>query len=899
MNTVEKEAPKGILRPLRSQSQCTVLVLGVLLWGGCDRTQAPAIPQVVEFEEEPTLWLSDKTVPTHYELTWRIDPQKEAFSGHVVIGVQNRQARRQIWLHGKGLTIEHAYFARGQDVQTLIATQEAGSEFIAFQPEVSLQSDASIPVGEGELRIEFSGRLGSRSGLFRQVDRGGAESPSATHYVYSDFEATDARKAFPCFDEPRFKTPFTIEVVAPSEHRVFSNMPEIKVEAHGQNMLRHRFDQSPPLPTYLVAAAIGPFDLIEGRAGKTPLRIIAPRGDAEKGRYVLQNTGRWLAILEEYLGEAMPYPKLDLIAVPTFEGAMENPGLVTFSREILLLPNTPSDAQKRRAAGVTAHELAHMWFGNKITPARWEYLWLNEGFATWLSDKVLARWRPLSANEIVDIVETSPAMPYEYGVGGRVVEQSIRAPEDLQRSFDAITYRKGGAIFSMIESFVGDQAMQRAVQDYLQAGDWGSVDSADLVASFARVLKWKHFDKFVHGYRTQAGIPMVTIDVNCERRAPTLSFAQKRTLPFESQYLAKQRGLDTKTTWKIPLCLRFLDDQGWHKQCVLLDAAEKEVALDGEQCPTHVIGNVDGAGYYHTLTRPQSDTESFENPREKQHRVTSLVAAMRSGALPLAEGFSYLGEYTDEEYAIQWSLLQFVTDLGQRIGFGERRPNFEKALDSLYEKSNKIEASSELLQGIRVVLARFSHSTYASQVRRDLGSWLDPDTPHPKPSLAILAGWLQVEARAADQGRLQQIEEYGRESLRAPHSILVRDIALLSHSPELLASLLRDITRAPLSRISLVYLSTAMTDAARVPRIREALLRNRDAVLGEKSARETHFLGLADLFAAQCDEEGAAFVRDFARGEFESQWLEDRVLACVAFRKAFESDPIMQIDSAP
>ena len=412
-------------------SLALVVAATALACGSPPKTKEAA-PIFVDPNRAPDFRLGDASTPQGYQLRLAIDPSVVEFQGTVRIAVELNVPLHTLWLHQKDLQIDTASFQRdGKNIPLTPIAGDGDAELLG------LVSTEELAPGLGSIHIEFHGELGSQQALFRQFE-------DKHWYAYSDFEATDARAAFPCYDEPRFRVPWRIEVTAPPDSIAFANAPESSREVLDSGNTLFRFEETRPLPSYLVAVAVGPFDLIEGGTTKTPLRIIAPNGQAQHGRFVLENTGRWIQYLEEYLGMALPFPKLDFIAVPVFGGAMENPGLVTFSSGILLTRPPANAEQRRRAAGVTSHELAHMWFGNLVTPAGWNDLWLNEAFATWLSDKVVANWEPGRASEVLDVADKSTAYAVDHEIGGRRVRQAMTSRQDIRDAFDPITYRKGG-----------------------------------------------------------------------------------------------------------------------------------------------------------------------------------------------------------------------------------------------------------------------------------------------------------------------------------------------------------------------------------------------------------------------------------------------------------------------
>ncbi|MGH3054687.1 MAG: M1 family metallopeptidase, partial [Gaiellaceae bacterium] len=343
--------------------------------------------------------LPDVATPTQYRLELTVDPAQPTFSGTVSITIQLRVPTSLIQLHARDLVIRTAAAQRanGPPVAAVAVSGKNGGLALLF----------SEPLAGGEhvIHIAFEGRFADGLvGLYRVPIAG-------QFYAFTQFEALHARRAFPCFDEPRFKTPWQITLRVPHGLVAASNTRIIAIRPDGAFDVV-RFAASEPLPTYLVAVAVGPFDVVNGAPGPVPLRVLTVHGKGPLAGYVLQRTPRILAVLSDYFGRPYPYDKLDLVAVPDFAaGAMENAGLVTFRETLILLDaSRASVAEKYACESVVAHELSHQWFGDLVTMEWWDDLWLNEGFATWMATKVLMTTAPEFHANLDAVGETNEAM---------------------------------------------------------------------------------------------------------------------------------------------------------------------------------------------------------------------------------------------------------------------------------------------------------------------------------------------------------------------------------------------------------------------------------------------------------------------------------------------------------
>ena len=316
-----------------------------------------------------------------------------------------------------------------------------------------------INKGHYKLSLDYNGAYShDLNGLYRIKDGG-------NYYLYTQLEPIAARKVLPCFDEPRFKTPFSISVVTPKNLKVISNSPENNARHIGSNTI-HSFAQTKALPTYLLAIAIGNFDIVEGpKLGtkKVNFRGISTKGKGHKLTFAMKHTPAILAKLEDYFGVPYPFAKLDILAVPDFNaGAMENVGAITFREWYLLLDKNSSSEQQQKFYEIMAHELAHQWFGNLVTMPWWDDLWLNEGFATWLSYKIVDQLRPDFKAKDKLLERIQKAMAQDSLGSARKIRESISSAHDIHNAFDNITYGKGAALVNMLESFQGPGTFQKA-----------------------------------------------------------------------------------------------------------------------------------------------------------------------------------------------------------------------------------------------------------------------------------------------------------------------------------------------------------------------------------------------------------------------------------------------------
>ncbi len=534
-------------------------------------TALPAHAQV------PTGRLPADVKPLAYDLAFTVDPAKERFSGVATIDIEASAPTSLIWLHGKDLTVEAASVEAGGKV---IAARYAEVDPSGV---VHLSLASPLAAGRARITIRYSAPLNQGAeGIFHA-------KVGEDWYAWTQMEPLDARRAFPGFDEPGFKTPFTVSLTVPAGQKAFANTPEVSLTRAG-GMETHRFAPSKPLPTYLVALGVGPFDVrgvtIPANAvRKAPLefRMIATKGQAGRMDISLTETPKLLAGLERYFGIPYPYEKLDFIASPVQGGAMENAGLILFGDTLILLGKDAPFGQQRLFGEVAAHELAHQWFGDLVTPSWWTDIWLNEAFAEWMGKKVANEWRPDLGIEAQELAEAFGAMDLDSLGRGRPIRQTITENSQVGSAFDGITYQKGAQTVSMFENFVGVEAFQKGVRLHLNRYAFGNATAEQFFASIAEAANNPQVIPALNSFLTQTGVPLMSVTDGTQ----AITLAQSRYVPLGVAPPAKPQ------LWQIPYCLQ----RGEARRCALLAQASATVpALVGTSA--ELIPNSGGYGYY-------------------------------------------------------------------------------------------------------------------------------------------------------------------------------------------------------------------------------------------------------------------------------------------------------------
>jgi hypothetical protein len=526
----------------------------------------------------PKLRLPGGVRPLRYALDLAIVPAQPAYSGTVTIDLALDAATSLVWLNATDLAID------GGELHAGGATYPArvvpgGEDFVGFAV------DNPIAKGPAQLVVRWHGTLDSEKSraIYRVAEGTGADD----WYAYTFFEPIDARRAFPCFDEPAFKVPWKLTLHVKKAHVALANAPVASEAEEPNGMKAVTFAETKPLPSYLVAFVVGPFELVDGgRAGRanTPIRFIIPRGRAAETRYAKEVTPRIVVELEKFFDMAYPYGKLDVAVVPRFWGTMEHPGIVALGQPLTLIKPTEEGLhRKQEYANIAIHELAHYWFGDFVTCRWWNDVWLNESLGTFadrkITDALEPSWKFLLAHNDLGASIEADGLP-----SVQRVRLPVESKDAIQNSFDGeITYLKGSSLLHMVEHWVGEDKFMRALRDYLAAHAWGNADADQFLASLRRSLGAPAAD-VMQSFLEQPGVPMVSATARCDGGKNTVTLTQKRFFNAADQA--------SKSLWKIPVCLKWEGGS----TCAVLDTPTKDVALPA--CPTWLVANADAAGYY-------------------------------------------------------------------------------------------------------------------------------------------------------------------------------------------------------------------------------------------------------------------------------------------------------------
>jgi aminopeptidase N len=530
--------------------------------------------------------------PLHYTISAVPDAANLRFTGRTDVEIEVLEATDSITLNAAELEFGEVSIGSAGD---------SGGPPLALNPrETRLDEEAQTAIfrfarrlapGRYRLTLNYRGRINTQAAGLFALDYQTEEGPKRA--LFTQFEAPDARRFFPSWDEPIFRTPYDLSVVVPAGQQAISNMPEAGRAPGPDGRQVVTFRTTPPMSSYLLFLAVGEFDRITANAAGTEIGIVTRRGAGEQGRWALESSRRLLPWYNEYFGTPYPLPKLDNIAGPgssQFFSAMENWGAIFSFENILLVdPAITSEERRQSIFEVAAHEMAHQWFGNLVTMAWWDDLWLNEGFASWMATKATAalhpEWQPLlgriggreSAIQLDSLQTTHP------------VVQRVSTVEQISQAFDAITYRKGEAVITMLEDYVGEEAWRQGVRSYIARHRLGNTVTDDL---------WREIEAasstpvtaIAHDFTLQPGVPLIRVEsAQCVGGGTQVALRQGE--------FSRDRADKAPLAWRVPVVAA----AGGRPFRTLVQGGAANAAVPG--CGPLVV-NYGQAGYYRTLYAP-------------------------------------------------------------------------------------------------------------------------------------------------------------------------------------------------------------------------------------------------------------------------------------------------------
>jgi aminopeptidase N/puromycin-sensitive aminopeptidase len=554
--------------------------------------------------------LPETVKPEHYELTLAPDLKTATFTGKETIDVLMLEPVDAITLNSAEIKFESVTTTLGGKLLTAKVNEDTDKQ------QVTLNFGEKLPAGKLKLEFKYTGILNNEL-------RGFYLSKTAKRsYAVTQFESTDARRAFPSFDEPALKATFDVTLIVDKGDTAISNTNVISDKPMAGDKHAITFATTPKMSTYLVAFLVGDFKCLSGSSDGVPIRACATPDQVQYGAFALSAAEYVLHYYDTYFGIKYPMPKLDMIAIPDFEaGAMENFGAITYRESDMLLDSKHASVGAERNVGlVVAHEMAHQWFGDMVTLKWWDNTWLNEGFATWMENKPIEAWKPewKMEQEVAD--DDQGTLNLDAQKITRTIRAKADTPDEINEMFDGISYGKAGAMLLMVENYEGKDTFRQGVHKYLSEHLYGNATAEDFWNTQAAVSH-KPIDKIMDSLVSQPGEPLITID---DAEVGAVKVSQKRF------FLNPKDSSNGAEVWTIPVCFKAIGGE----HCELFSGANQSLAAP--KAPL-LFANAEGKGYYRT-SYPEAvyrelvaHVESDLSPEERISLLGDQWALTRSG----------------------------------------------------------------------------------------------------------------------------------------------------------------------------------------------------------------------------------------------------------------------------
>jgi aminopeptidase N len=607
--------------------------------------------------------LPELAKPQHYQITVAPDLDKEKFAGEETIDINVLKPTPSITLNSAEIQFGEVTVTAGGQTQTAEVAPDEKNEMVTFKLAKPLEA------GPASIHIRYTGILnGQLRGFY--ISKGNNRK-----YALTQLENTDARRMYPSFDEPDYKATFDLAAIVDKGDSAISN-GKVVSDTPGPGEGKHtvKFATTPKMSSYLVALAVGDWECLEGSADNIPIRICGVPGSKANAGFALAAAEYTLKYYNNYFGIKYPYAKLDILGVPDFAaGAMENTACIIARDLIFVDPkNSPYGIRKFVAQGLVAHEIAHQWFGDLVTMKWWDDVWLNEGFATWMSFKPMEAWKP-EWNFDSDFVGSSVgAMATDALSSTRAIHAHAETPAQIEELFDSIAYNKAGAVLRMVEGYVGEETFRKGVNSYLTKHSYGNATAEDFWNEIAEVSH-KPVDRIMSSFINQPGFPLVTVKTICTGGKTKVTLTQQR---FFSDRTLLEAG--SSEVWNIPVCLK----AGKAEKCELLASKEQQVEFDG--CGAGVYGNAGGRGYYRSgyeaenLRRISASAERDLLPSERYLLLDDVNFQIQVNRLSVGDLMNLAQDMKDDPSTTVVNYLagelQFVDDY---LVTSADRPQFE------------------------------------------------------------------------------------------------------------------------------------------------------------------------------------------------------------------------------
>jgi len=720
----------------------------------------------------------------------------------------------------------------GEKAKSVIFDVERQTATIAFAH--------AFPAGKHQLHILYSGQIVPQAHGIYYADY---DTPQGKRrMLITQFEATDARRMFPCWDEPVFKASIELTVELPDSFRAVSNMPIAREEPAGAGKKKVAFAASPKMSTYLAALVAGEIEKIAAKAGSVDIGVYAPKGREQLGAYARDTAVKLLLYYNDYFGVTYPLPKLDLVAIPNFAAtAMENWGAITYIDNSLLFdPKDSTQATKHLVFEVIAHEMAHQWSGNLVTMAWWDDLWLNEGFASWMQKKSTDYFNPAWKVWLRAHAAKEQAMRADARSTTHAIQQPIMDDSKIYTAFDSISYGKGEAILRMLESYIGEDRFREGMRLYMKEHAYSSATTADLWAALAEASQVP-IAAIAKGFTEHPGVPLIHVETACVDGATSVVLTQDR---FSVHNLHTEQRV-----WQVPVTVGRIGDA--KPRAVLVGDEPKQIKFPG--CGEAVKANFGDTGYYRVEYAP-ADFKTLAGAWDQLSEVDRLNLLSDSWAMVQA-GRAGPGVYLgltrplshETEYAVWAQIIDVLGEIDDLERGSEDREAFrayarellKPVLDRLGWEPKPDEANAApldlLLRNMVITaLGRFADKVVIAESQKRFATFLNaPEKLHPEVRDAVST----VVGHVANRKTFDELHDLARRATGSEAKFRYFFALAGAHDPALIEEVFNIALtdEIPSGRV-IRYLAAAAGSNDNADRIWELVAQNRDAIVKKLTA---------------------------------------------------------------
>jgi len=726
--TFTKDSP-GMARAVRhlAAALTATVVVAVLLSG-----RAVAEPSY-SFDTTPGK-LPKTVIPLHYAIELTPDLASLRLEGVEAVDIEVREPTARLTLNAVNITLGAATI--DDDAQRADVALDAASET------ATLTFPKALTAGAHRLRIGFTARINAFGrGLFfvdYPTDNG------VKRMLSSQLEPADARRIFPCWDEPAFKATFALTVTVPRTFLAVSNMPVAREEPVAPDKKQVAFAPTPKMSSYLFVFAAGELERLTAETDGVTVGVVTTAGKREQGRFALENAVKLLDYYNDYFGIKYPLPKLDLIAVPGgFGGAMENWGGITFFESRLLFdPSTNPDTARRGIFSVLAHEMAHQWFGDLVTMGWWDNLWLNEGFASWMQEKAAEHFYPQWQTWLNGYGQKQYAMALDARRTSHPIQQPVADHSEANAAFDGITYNKGQALIRMLENHLGEGAFRSGIRKYMAAHAYGSTTTADLWQALESAAG-KPVTGIAASFTEQDGVPLIVAETSCSGDTQRMTLRQDRfaIVPASSSAATTQATVLPPRSWQVPISVGPL--RATQPAEHLLLAGSSDIAAGS--CGEAVKVNLGDVGYYRTEYGPNSRAAlakslALMTPDDRVNFLADSWALVQAGRAEPPSYLALIEEISRDDRRAAWdqaigslaTLDRLARDRAERPALqGYARARLRPLFDRLgWDGSGSGDDENTLLRASLIsALGQYGDEDILAEARRRFAAFLqDPQS---------------------------------------------------------------------------------------------------------------------------------------------------------------------------